>query len=179
MVLEKKEEISFTDKVAEKVITKLRQEQPEKKFSLFSSKSPLPIKLDSNKAKKGYAIVIILRNNGNLDIQKLPIIDSMIRLKGNDTFHLAEADYIWRYKKYPVIIQPEFSSEPIRAGALAKEVREQGKGIDAQTFIIKAIEMANLQPPKGRIGSGRIFLFIILGIVVLYLIIQFITKGHL
>jgi hypothetical protein len=179
MVAEK-EEISFTDKVVDKVIDRLSEQSPKKRFSLFSSKkSPLPIKLDNSKAKKGYAVVVVLRNNGNLDIQKLPIIDSMIRLKGNDTFHLAEADYIWRYKKYPVIIQPEFSSEPIRAGALAKETREDGKGVDAQTFIIKAIEMANLQPPKKKGGGGKIFLFAIIGIVVLYIIIQYVTKGHL
>jgi hypothetical protein len=166
--------ITFTDKVADRIIDKL-SEKEKKGFlkRLFKgSKSPIPVKIDENKMKKGWVIVILLRTNGNLDIQKLPISEGMIRLKDNETYHMAEADYIWRYKKYPVLILPEFSVEPLKAINLAEEVRKEGKGVDAQRFIIKAIEMSQIE--KKKMGGSKVILWIIAAIVIIYLAFQFI-----
>jgi|SRR3990167_9575062 len=178
----------FQQKIIEKLKEEITKEEIEKKkqgfFSkMFSSnKSPLEKKLKINNAKqkKGFVSVILIRDNGSIDIKKLKIENDMLYLNDNKAYHMANADYIMRFKKYPVIIIPEWSVEPLSPTYFspvedAKLSRKEGRGLEAQKFSIKAAEMSMLDKKKSG-GNARWLIIIVIGVIILYVIYTYLIK---
>ena len=152
---------SISDKIADKVIEKLIESKKQKKVK---EKDFMKLNLAKGKIKRGYVNYILLRRNGALDLKKFKIEDGAVYLPDSKTYHEAEGDAIWSYKKNPTIIQPEWSVLPLKREGLAKETREQGINVEGQRFIMKiAEEVAIGLRKKGGMGKN-IILWIILAI---------------
>lgn len=139
------------------------EEKKEKKFSL-----PWGIKLFSKgKLKKNYAIVQILRTNGSVEFKFVQIEDNTIKI--GDVYHEATADYIMRYKKYPLIVLPEWNIRPIKKGSEEMEVQpfkarenikeaiDKGQLSSAEKFILYAIKM-DLVKGKNKVNWMTVLL---------------------
>jgi len=119
--------------------------------------------------KKNYAMVFFLRNNRSLDINMVPIENDMIYMKESNTYHAANAEYILKYKKYPVMIVPEWSLLPFSSKEHSELSDTAGLGAKAQKVIINATKLAQLKEHKGM-GGKTILWIIIGGAILLYFI---------
>lgn len=113
-------------------------------------------KLSKSKLKKGFVIVQVLKNNNYVDFKKLKVIDGNVYLRENETYHLADSDYIGMYKKFPLIILPEWSIEPLTKEVLLRKVDENRSTVKPQKQIIHLMEDARLaeqsKPKRGMKG---------------------------
>jgi|TARA_R100000501_G_C2621742_1_gene114977 hypothetical protein len=142
----------------------------EKKFKL-----PLGKRMGGTaKVKKGYALVILLRTNGSTLMNFFPIRDDLVYISDVDTYHISSTDFIGYYKKYPLIILPEWDLQPLRRHKLYKEAIEHERLAKPQRAIIQAIHAAQLKQKSAFGGTGLLWL-IIGGIAVLYIIYAGIT----
>jgi len=128
---------------------------------------------NKKKIQKGWVIVILLKTNKTMDIKFLPIENEMVYLKDNETFHLAAVDFVMRYKKYPVIILPEWDLKPISVDELMGKCREDNNWALPQKVIINASKLIASQKKKG-FGGGIIWIVII--IAAAYFIMQMFKK---
>lgn len=127
------------------------------------------------KVKQNYAILIYVRTNGYADIDYAPIEDDMIYSKQSGLYHLATTDYIMRYKKFPLIIVPEWSLEPFSPKKSLVETIEEGKLSLPQKAIINMVKLAQLGPKKSAISPSMIW--IVLGVIVaIYLLSKVFVK---
>jgi hypothetical protein len=153
-------------------LIELMEEQQLKKEKKFR----LPFGMGSNrKLKKNWVIVILLRTNQNIAIKFLPIINDMIKLKDNSTYHLATTDFMWRYKKYPVMVLPEWSLKPIQPKELLEETVKNGELALPQKVVINAMELSQLKDEKKGIGGGFI-IWIIVAVVAVVVVMNLMKK---
>lgn len=133
----------------------------EKKFGIG--------KLSGQQIKKGFVLVLLLKSNNNIVVRKLQVINGNIYLKENETFHLAETDYIGIYKKWPVVILPEWSNEPLSKEMLIRKIDENKSSIKPQQQIIHLMEDAKAAELTKAKKSIRGLVWIVLGIGAIYL----------
>lgn len=138
----------------DKIIEKIEQQDNGKKF-----KSPVGFfgRQKLKNKSKDYCIVQILRTNGNVEFKVMRIEDNVIKLD-NESFHEASADYIMRYKRYPLIILPEWNIkplsnkvEPFKASDNFNEATKEGTLTSTEKFILNRIH-ADLIKPKSSIN---------------------------
>ena len=140
----------------------------EKKFKIT--------KLSKSKLKKGYVIVELIKENNYVEFRKLQVINGNVHLssKEEDTYHLSDAEYIGMIGKFPLIILPAWSNEPLTKEVLTRKVEENKSTIKPQKQIIHLMEDARIaelaKPKKGMKG------LIIIGAIIA--IIYFIGKGR-
>jgi len=127
-------------------------------------------KPSKGKMKKGYVVYVVMKNNNSWDFRKLPIRGDNVYLKDNKTFHIADADVIGMYKKWPVIVQPEWSNEPLTKETLTRKVEENKSTIKPQKQIIHLMEDARLAEEFKQKKSSKGLLMIGGLILVVYLI---------
>ena len=153
----------------EDIEKKLNEQQVKKKFKL-----PLSIRMSPGKFKKqNYAIVVLVRMNGAIDFKMAKIEDNTIKV--GDTFHDASADYIMRYKKYPVIILPEWNIKPFSPRKNLEEAVTDGSLSSTEKFILARMKLDAL---KGKmqlnfkiilillaVGAGALYLLNYLGVI--------------
>lgn len=131
----------------------------EKKF-----KTP---KLGKAKLKKGYVIVFLMKENNYWEFRKLPVVNGNINLGKNkeDTYHLADAEYIGMCGKFPMIVLPSWSNEPITKEVLTRKVDVNKSTIKPQKQIIHLMEDARIaeetKPKKSMKGIVMIMIVII------------------
>lgn len=116
------------------------------------------------KVKQNYAILIYVRTNGYSDIDYAPIENDMIYVKQSGLYHLATADYVLRYKKFPLIIIPEWTLEPFSPKSHLKTTIEEGKLALPQKAIINMVKLAQLGPKKPMLSGNM--LWIVFGVVI-------------
>jgi len=159
--------VNKVDKLAEYIELQQKQEsrKKSKKFKL-----PFGVRLGSkSKVRKNNVLVFSISSNGNVDIKFVPIINEMIYLPNHQLYHLASADYMLRYKKYPVIIQPEWSLIPFSPKDHLEKTEKNKEISLPQKVIINAVKLAQLKI-KTPLG-GKAILWVVIGIVaILYLI---------
>jgi len=155
------EELTIKGKL-DRIIEREEEKKVKKKFSL-----PFMIRMMKGKIKKrNYAVVMLVKMNGSVDIKFVPIEDNTIRIA--DTYHEATADYVLRYKRYPMIILPEWNLKPFSPRENVKEAIEEGSLSSAEKFIINKIEMERVKKTKiNPKAIGVIILVIIIGYFVL------------
>lgn len=154
------DKIDKTNKLLEEML-KADKLPKEKKFNLG--------KVPASKLKKGYILVLILRNNLNLIARKLPIVNGNIYLSENKTYHLAESQYIGLYKgKIPFILIPEWSIEPLNRDVLMKTIEDNKTLVKPQRQLIHLMEDANLLENAKPKGSFKGIIIIGLVLVGLY-----------
>lgn len=138
---------TVSDKL-DKVITALEETQTKKKFQL-----PLRIRMQKGKAmKKDFAVVVLIKTNGAVQFKMLPIVDNTIKV--GEVYYEATAKHVLRYKRWPMIIIPEWNitplsqpdPEPFNAEKNYDEAINQGKLSSAEKFILHAIKMDTVKP---------------------------------
>jgi len=142
------------------------KKRKEKKFKLpFSVKAGHKAKI-----KKGWILVFIIKNNGNITPRYVPVEDQMIYLKDNKTYHLASSEYLGYYGQHPVIFLYENSLEPLVLNKLMEDTVKEKKLADPQRVIINAMELAAARLKGGSSLFGKsIIWLIVLGVVVAYI----------
>lgn len=133
-------------------------------------------KLSNGKMKKNYVIAIILKTNKQMDIKKLRVEDMTVFLKDNKTYHLALTDFVMRYKKWPVIILPEWDLQPISIDELQNKTISEHRLALPQKIIIERMAMAQLNKKKGSLKGVLIIVGVIAAAAVIYFIISSMTK---
>ncbi len=142
--------------------------QKKKKFNL-----PLGIRFQQGKIrKKNYAVVIIIKTNGAVEIKMIQIIDNAI--KYGEVYYEATAKHVLRYKKYPLIILPEWNIsplsdetnvekiEPYDSEKNYKDAEKEGKLSSAERFILHKLKMDEVKQ-KTSMNFGTI-IWILVGI---------------
>lgn len=154
-------------------LLEVMEKEPEKKEKKF--KLPLGTAIGGkSKVKKGYALVVLLRTNGSTLMKFFPIRDDLVYISEIDTYHISSTDFIGYYKKYPLIIVPEWDLQPLRRHKLFKEAVANERLAKPQRAIIQAIHASQLKPKSALAGTGLLWL-IIGGIAVLYIIYAGVT----
>ena len=126
----------------DRLIEGIEQSGRKKKFRM-----PMGIKMQKGKIRKNYAIVLIIRTNGSVFFKMVQIEDNTIKV--GETYHEASAKYVLRYRRFPLIILPEWNITPLSAPEdevfspekNLKEAMDKGKLSSAEKFILHAIKM--------------------------------------
>jgi hypothetical protein len=158
------EEKSLTDKVNE--IYGAFNEMDKKKIKKF--RLPRRGKVSKRQVRKGYATIVRIDDNRNVDFEKRPIEDTTYRLKAGD-YHTTNEEDIFTYKGKPLIFQPVKKLNPYNP--LVGENETYGQKYVMARMLGDAIKLVGKK-------KGGAFLWIILGIVVIgaiYFIIK--NKG--
>lgn len=149
---------------------KAAKEEPKKnKFNL-----PLSIRIMKGKLRKNYILVLFIYMNGNTVFKLLPIEDNTVKV--NDIYYDATADYILRYKKWPLLILPEWNILPVHNsdGTETKRIEpwkpkdDLGNAIDegtlttAEKFILAKVKLEMVKP---KFKMNIMALLIILGLI--------------
>lgn len=125
------------------------------------------------KLKQNYAVVVYIRTNGWIDIQFEPIVNDLIYIRQTGLYYAATAEYVMRYKQYPMVIQPEWAVTPFSPKDHEKATNEEGKSALAQKVYIQIMKMAAMGGPK-KFGGKTILWIIVGGVALLYLLSQII-----
>ena len=124
-------------------------------------------KVSNAKLKKGYVLVVLMKANNFWDFRLLPVVNGNIFLKENETFHLADTDYVGMWKKYPVVILPEWSNEPLTKEVLTRKIDENKSTIKPQKQIIHLMEDARLaEQMKPKRSAKGIMMLIVIGSII-------------
>jgi len=150
-------EEKLTDKM-DRLLTKLDEDKNTNGFKL-----PWGIKLGLGKTlKKNYAIVFFIRTNSSMDIKLLPIEDDTIMF--NEQIYSATSSFVMRYKKYPVLIIPEWNSVPF-SPAENYERAEREKTLTAgQKYIMTKMRLDAIKPKMNLNIKTIVVIIAVLGI---------------
>jgi len=126
----------------DRLIESIEQSGRKKKFRM-----PMGIKMQKGKIRKNYAIVLIIKTNGSVFFKMVQIEDNTIKI--GETYHEATAKYVLRYRRFPMIILPEWNITPLSEPENEvfspeknlKEAMDKGKLSSAEKFILHAIKM--------------------------------------
>lgn len=150
------ERLDETNRLIKELVNSPNKATNEKKFRFK--------KVSKGQVKKGYVIVQLLKSNNNVVFKKLQVINNQIMLPDNKTWHLADTEYIGMVGKWPLVILPEWSNEPLTKEALTRKVEENKSTIKPQKQIIHLMEdarLAELIKPK-RSAKGIVLIGIAL-----------------
>jgi len=128
-----------------------------------------------SKLKKNYVLVFRVRTNGEMVIHFAPVNNEMVFIQDAGTYHVANTEFILRYKNFPAMILPEWSLKPLSLSEHFKGTVEKQEASLPQRVIINAMKMAQLKP-AGAMAGKTILWILIAGVAVLYLISQIIGK---
>jgi hypothetical protein len=160
------EEMSLREQVA--LIAKAaRIDEYAKKSKKKQKKFKFLPKLGKGKLKKNFAIIILMRTNGYLDLMRLPIEDGFVYIKKVDMRYSVTVDNVLRWNNLPVLIIQEWSLEPICPTMLQRKTMDEKMSAWPQKILIDALKKGQISPKK---MGGNIILWIIGGVVVLFLI---------
>ena len=153
---------SFSDKLTGK-------NKPKKEFKLAGR-----IRAGwKSKLKKNYVLVFRVRTNGEVVIHFAPINNEMVYIQDAGTYHLANTEFMLRYKQFPAMILPEWSLKPLSLSEHFKKTTEKQESALPQKVIINAMKMAGLKP-SGTMPGKTILWVLVAAVAVLYLISQMI-----
>jgi len=124
-------------------------------------------KVSKGKLKKGYVMVWLMKNNNNQEFRKLPVVNNNLYLSENDTFHLADTEYIGLFNgKIPIVCLPEWSNEPLTKEVLTRKLDENKSTIKPQKQIIHLMEDAKLaEQIKPKRSAKSLMVIIVIGII--------------
>jgi len=140
----------------------------EGKIKVRELKIPRKAKVSRMKQKKGYIGIIRVDENLNMTGEKVKLEESSVQLKGG-TFHATDGQEICRWNgKYPVVIIPTWSKNPINLKELKPNNETYG-----QKYIMAKMLKAVIVATKKK-GSFLIWIIIAIAAIIGY---SLITKG--
>ena len=136
--------------------------QEEKKFKL-----PLGIRMNKGKLRKGFVIVQIVRTTGQVDFKVVKVDNDAIDLgKKLPLYHEATAEHILHYRKYPLIIIPEWNIRPFSPRENYAKAVEAGTLTTAEKVIIAKIEGEQIKKKMAINWLWVLIIFAVLGCIV-------------
>lgn len=133
------------------------KEKEEKKFKL-----PLGIRMQKGLIKKNFCIVLFVRTNGCVEIRMVKIEEDTIRI--GDVFYDARACNILRYRKYPLLIIPEWNMIPFTPSRNLQEAVRDGTLTAPEGLILTKMKLEAVKP-KAQFNAKMVFIIIGLLIV--------------
>lgn len=119
-------------------------------------------------AKKQMILVHLLRENRSTSFEFAKVEDGMIKI--NDKWRNCSIDFVWLLDgKYPEIILPEWSLQPIGTSDYYEALKNNSAGADAETVIINAMERAENES-KSKF-SPKILIWVLIGLAVVLFIV--------
>jgi hypothetical protein len=142
----------------EKILKEKQEEEKpkEKKFKL-----PWSARVGNSAAKKGYSTYLTIKNNGEVDFQKLPAKDGVVIIDGFP--RIATIDHKLSYKGKPLYIIPEWSMKPFSAVENYEKTEIERMNIAGRRTILATLTNEKIKP-KGNVGG---LVYIIIGAVVI------------
>ena len=150
-------EEKLTEKL-DRLLNKIEEGKDSKDFKL-----PLGVKLGKGKTiRKNYCVVFFIRTNGSMDIKLLPIKENTITY--NEQIYSATSEFIMKYKKYPVLIIPEWTSIPFSPADNYTEAERKKTLTAGQKYIMTKMKMDAIKPGMNFNIKTIIIIVAILGI---------------
>lgn len=125
-------------------------------------------KLGKSQKKKGYVNYLYIRENGEIEALKVPIMEMTTVIE--EAPRLAQPEHILNYKGSPTIIQPAWSSIPFSTVDNYKEAEQKDMLSTGWRLLANRAELGNIKPKK-KISGTAIFFIIIALLVAGYLIL--------
>lgn len=127
-------------------------------------KIPFSKRVRGRKARENYITVMYINENGGIVYKKKQIKDQSITINGIP--RLATAEYVLRYKRNPMIIQPSWSVEPFSPKENKKKTSENEMDTSGYRILLNIIKSEAIKGVK-KMGWGlSIGAIIILGIII-------------
>lgn len=138
--------------------------------------------ISKKKIKQNYVLLFYVRTNGNLEIEFAPINNDLVYVRQTGLYHAANAKYVMRYEKYPVMIVLEWSllplnseeehkaaSKPLDLEEHYKKTEREGAISFPEKVVIAATKAAQMGTPMRFEGKTWIWIGLVV-IVILYLL---------
>ena len=148
----------LTDKL-DRLVSVLEQDKKVDDFKL-----PLGIRFFSKSKikKKNYCVVMVIKTNSRMDIKLLPIEDDTISY--NEQIYSATANFIMHYKKFPVIILPEWNSLPFSPADNYDEAKKAKTLTAGQKLIMTKMKLEAIKPKMNMNLKTIVMILGVLGI---------------
>ena len=129
-----------------------RKQKKEKKFRL-----PFGSKVGKNKSRQGYVTVMKINENGNVNFKRELIKEQTIIVDGIP--RLATPEYVMRWKKNPIVIQPAWSVEPFNPAKSFEQSFKDGSNTTAYPILLARMKSETVNATKKKIGMTGITIF--------------------
>jgi hypothetical protein len=146
--------------------------------------NPKPFKLPFSKTfgspakiRKGNVLVQFVKTNGDVTFDWFPIEDDMVQIKYNKNLYAASAQYILRYRRFPLLIIPEWSLKPFSPFDHYIQTTQNKELAFPQKVIIEGSKRAALELKKKKSFGGMWIWILIGGAVLVFLITQLMSKN--
>lgn len=122
------------------VIIDALTKKEEKKFRL-----PIFMQLFGKaQMKKGFCVVIFVRTNGQIEIKMVRVENNTIKI--GDVIYAASADYIMRWKRFSVMIVPEWTMVPFSPAENFKSASTEGTLTAAEVLVASRMKTDAIKP---------------------------------
>lgn len=156
------EEKTLAEKIDE-IREAVQTTERKKKFRL-----PLGIRMQKGKPKrKNFVVVQTIKTNGSVSFKMMKIEDDTVKI--GDNFYDASSQHILRYKRYPLIIVPEWSMKPFSPKESFEEAAKEGTLTAAEKLILTKMKLEAVKP-KMQLNWKIILIILGVGAAVLYLL---------
>jgi len=143
------------------IVSKLDEQQTKKKFKL-----PLGIRMSKGKFRRQNAIIVmIVRMNGSVAFKVSNIEDNVVKI--GDAIYDASADYVLRYKQFPMIILPEWNIKPFSPRENLETAVKEGSLTSTEKFILARIKMDTVKA-KMQLNWKVVLIILAIGAAILY-----------
>jgi hypothetical protein len=142
------------DKIEE--LLKSEKQEKEKKLKL-----PFKARVGKSKAKKGYIGILKLNENRTITPSKQKVEEQTVIVDGVP--RLATGDHIYYMGKFPIMILPSCSVEPLTSTSLFEKSLESGSNIKGYSLIMNKMKLDVVG--KKTFGGGWIKWIIIIGLI--------------
>ena len=137
-------------------IVELLEEDKKKKF-----KMPLSVRLSKMKLRKEWAIIQLIKTNGNVQFKIVKIEDDTVKI--GETYYDASAGNILKYKRYPLIIIPEWNMLPFSPRDNFDKAEEKGVLTAAQKLILTKLKTEQVKPREQLNWKVLIIIALVIG----------------
>ena len=125
-------------------------------------KLPFSARVSKAQVKKGYATILVVKDNREVAFTKAPINEGTLDIEGMP--RIATADHTLSYKGKPFYIIPSWSLKPFSPVENYSEVEKEKMNTAGRRLILSKLETERIAPKKAGWGIGG---WAILGIVIL------------
>ena len=129
------------------------------------------------KIKKNYALMLRIKTNGTLKPEWTQIVDEMVYVKENNTYHLASANYVLKWGKFPVIILADWSLRPFNPVENYTDTVKSNELSAPQKVVIEAVKRAQLEMKVKKGFDAKWLIWIAIGAIILFVVITQLRGG--
>lgn len=140
-------------------------------------KMPRNVKMGSQKKiKENYVLVVYLRSNRHAEFKWSPIVDDSVYVQQTDLWYPAVGGCIFQYKKFPMVVIPEWNLSPITNKPIPFDPIEDVNKIEngeafssyPQKILVHLLkkQALSIKDKKQIKGKALLLVVIVIGIVI-------------